>query len=304
MAVFFIMNNNSSSPQQLAANRANARKSTGPKTAAGRNTSKMNALKHGILSKEAVLRGRCLQEDDVEFADLHQRLWQDLLPAGPLEEMLVDRIVTAHWRLRRALKAEAGEIALNVDSGNWQRNHLDPAQASQQWAMLLDPVPAMRDSVFGNLIMESQLQAVRASVQLTGELTAAAINKIVLNGLPYTLTKELLELHARLQKNTKQLDANALRESQKAQALAFLDEKLRAIAVCKAQCAERDKKQEEAHQAAAVLPAPAVMDKILRYETKLERQLYQAINQLERLQRMRRGEAIPPPLTLEVSERA
>jgi hypothetical protein len=31
--------------------------------------------------------------------------------------MLVDQIVTAHWRLRRVLKAEAGAIALNVDGG-------------------------------------------------------------------------------------------------------------------------------------------------------------------------------------------
>ena len=33
--------------------------------------------------------------------------------------MLVDQIVTTHWRLRRALKAESGEIALSVDNGHW-----------------------------------------------------------------------------------------------------------------------------------------------------------------------------------------
>jgi hypothetical protein len=52
-----------------------------------------------------------------------------------------------------------------------------------------------------------------------------------------------------------------------------------------------------------VLPSPEVLDKIQRYETKLERQLYRAMNQLERLQRMRRGEVVPPPPTMEVSER-
>jgi hypothetical protein len=40
------------------------------------------------------------------------------------------------------------------------------------------------------------------------------------------------------------------------------------------------------------------------YETKLERQLYRAMNQLERLQRMRQGEAVRPPLIMEVSERS
>ena len=90
------------SPAQLTANRRNAQKSTGPQTPAGRAVSKMNALKHGILSKEAVVRGRCIKEDDREFAALNQRLWEDLNPVGLLEEMLVDQIVTAHWRRRRA----------------------------------------------------------------------------------------------------------------------------------------------------------------------------------------------------------
>jgi hypothetical protein len=41
------------SPKQVVANQRNAQKSTGPKTANGRAVSKMNALKHGILSKES-----------------------------------------------------------------------------------------------------------------------------------------------------------------------------------------------------------------------------------------------------------
>ena len=56
-------------------------------------------------------------------------------------------------------------------------------------------------------------------------------------------------------------------------------------------------------QAAALLPSLEVLDKILRYETKLERQMFRAMAQLERLQRMRRGEAVPAPLTVEVSEK-
>lgn len=38
-----------------------------------------------------------------------------------------------------------------------------------------------------------------------------------------------------------------------------------------------------------------------RYETAIENKLYRAINQLERLQRIRRGEFVPPPKTLDVS---
>ena len=110
------------SPKQIAANRRNAVKSTGPRTPQGRSVSKMNALKHGILSREVLVRGRLRHESAEELEALHQRFLEDLQPEGPLEEMLVDQIITAHWRLRRALAAESGEIALGMDSGERRRS--------------------------------------------------------------------------------------------------------------------------------------------------------------------------------------
>jgi len=50
----------------------------------------------------------------------------------------------------------------------------------------------------------------------------------------------------------------------------------------------------------ATMPSSDTPDKILRYETTLERQLYRAMHQLERLQRMRKGENVPAPLTMEL----
>jgi len=61
---------------------------------------------------------------------------------------------------------------------------------------------------------------------------------------------------------------------------------------------------EDARREAAVLPAPEVLDKIMRYETKLERRIYRAMSQLERWQRMRRGAAVLAPMTIEVSQGA
>ena len=69
------------------------------------------------------------------------------------------------------------------------------------------------------------------------------------------------------------------------------------------ECDTDKEHSEQAHEDAANLPPAKVMDKIMRYETKLERQLYRAMAQLERIQRMRRGEAIPAPLSVEVSNR-
>ena len=69
------------SPAQLEANRRNALKSTGPRTPKGQVISNMNASRHGIFCKEAVVRGRCIKEDDQEFTALHRRLRRELEPA-------------------------------------------------------------------------------------------------------------------------------------------------------------------------------------------------------------------------------
>ena len=49
------------------------------------------------------------------------------------------------------------------------------------------------------------------------------------------------------------------------------------------------------------LPLGADLDRMLRYETANQRQLAYAINQLERLQRGRKGEHIPAPLSIQLS---
>ena len=49
------------------------------------------------------------------------------------------------------------------------------------------------------------------------------------------------------------------------------------------------------------LPLSDKLDRLLRYETSVHRQLVYAINQLERLQRTRKGEHVPAPVTVHVS---
>jgi hypothetical protein len=244
-----------------------------------------------------------IKENGREFAALHLRFWETMMPVGPMEEMLVDQIVTTHWRLRRALKAESGEIALSVDNGHWDRKHQHPALRCILWESFGDPVLSMKNSALGNRFLENQLKKVRTSIEKEGELTETAIQSVKYNGKPYSLTEDLGKLRSQLQQNTEGLEPSALRAKQKELALAYLNKELALISWEKSDCEEREKKEEEAHQAAAGLPSPEVLEKIMRYETKLERQMYRAMAQLERLQRMRQGETIPPPLTMEVSER-
>lgn len=287
--------------KQLKANRLNASKSTGPKSVSGKAVSKMNALKHGILSREVLVSGTNIKESRHELMKLHQRFWDELQPVGPVEEMLVDQIVTAHWRLRRALSAESGEIALSVDGGQWERRCAGHKHTALLWEFESDPSLGMRNSAFGNLFMKNQLRKVRDSVEANGELMDAAVQSVMFRGEPFQLTKELEELRLNSQANPEGLPPEALRQKQKEKVMAYLDREIRQLAWVETRCEEREQKEEEARQAAAVLPSLDVLEKISRYETKLERQLYRAMAQLERLQRMRRGETVPPPMAVAVS---
>lgn len=291
--------------QPTSANRRNAVKSTGPRTAQGRAVSKMNALKHGILSQQVLVRGLNVQESRRELKALHRRFWEDLQPAGPLEEMLVDQIVTAHWRLRRALTAESGEIALNVDQGHRRRSRgTEPVVQWMQWRAFGDPIPAMKESSLGNAIIVDWLRELRSAVEAEGALTEEMVEKLNrrFGGDANSLGRQLKGLCQQGEADSEGVDA-ARREQKKTAVLAFLDREIGGFHFGLRCCADEESYEEEAQEAAAVLPSAEVLDKILRYETKLERQMYRAMAQLERVQRMRRGEPIPAPLSVEVSDR-
>jgi hypothetical protein len=103
------------SPAQIAANRLNAQKSTGPKTAAGKAVSSQNSMKHTALARAMLVFSRSHQESSGDFQALCSEYHDALNPVGPLELMLVEQIVTAVWRQRRVRQAESGEIAMNLD---------------------------------------------------------------------------------------------------------------------------------------------------------------------------------------------
>jgi len=83
---------------QVEANRANAQKSTGPRTPEGKATVAQNAIKHGLLARHAVIVG----EDTDDYELLRDQLGAELVPVGLLESRLVERIAGLFWRLERA----------------------------------------------------------------------------------------------------------------------------------------------------------------------------------------------------------
>jgi hypothetical protein len=94
------------SEKQIAANRRNAAKSTGPRSAEGKVASSRNALKHGVLSKQAL----SAYEDTQAFKTLLAKLVEEVEPVSVIECTLVERIAILLWREKRLAETEAGEI--------------------------------------------------------------------------------------------------------------------------------------------------------------------------------------------------
>jgi hypothetical protein len=82
---------------QIIANRRNAQKSTGPRTAKGRALVSQNAVTHGLSARKTVISSE--SQDDF---DLHRdRLLAELSPDSPMQTVLAERIVAHSWRLKR-----------------------------------------------------------------------------------------------------------------------------------------------------------------------------------------------------------
>jgi hypothetical protein len=92
-----------SSRAQRAANRANARHSTGPKTEEGKSRSAENSLRHGLASGRLIIPGECRDEYDRLEADLLKRH----RPANVTETLLVQEMAQSYWLKERAVRLQS-----------------------------------------------------------------------------------------------------------------------------------------------------------------------------------------------------
>jgi hypothetical protein len=94
-------------PEQLAANRANAQRSTGPTSDEGKATSSQNARTHGLTGKTVLLP----DENKTEFELFCIEVADSLEPEGPIEREFARIVANDQWRLRRVKRIEDGLLA-------------------------------------------------------------------------------------------------------------------------------------------------------------------------------------------------
>ncbi len=262
------------SERKLRANRRNAKLSTGPRDTGN---SKYNALKHGLLSKAAIIRRGEAKEDPLELTALLNALRKDFEPVGTMEEILVDSIAACYWRLRRVQRAEVGEIQGATD----RAVHGTLIEAEERRRTVRDNRPRLkgmledvreqivqrgfvRKDEFAELASVHGLNAGKMSTWLLpGDGRGASGDD---QGESEELATSASEKDVILQKIENELDA--LEAAEDVSTVLHEFEKETAVLSCQ-------------------LPDTAVLEKVIRYETAIERQMYRALNELKRLQASR-----------------
>ena len=275
---------------KVEANRKNALKSTGPKTLRGKAYSGRNAIKHGLFARQLMDFVAHGEEQD-EYNELLSGLRAQYGPIGTAEELEVERLALCWWRLKRAWRYEnaTNRAALR----NFGRRELaDQAEWCKE-----------RDKEEDVIIQE--LQRAAEKIQETHEFPEdweELKQRIFAIEPKFEPVWKLLESAAQ-----ERLAAPAISKLSK-----VLDPKGRSVllAIFTAMSAiilleelrhSRNTSVREIAIAQHVIPNGDALDKILRYETNIERQLGRTVDRLERMQRRRKGEMIPPPVSVRLT---
>jgi hypothetical protein len=138
--------------KQVEANRRNATKCTGPKTAEGKAASRLNAFRHGLRARTLVQPG----DDRSELDQLCAELEEACDPRNMPERLLVEKMALAEWQLVRLQRSES--IVLLEQQGTIDAAHLP----------LFD-----RFSQFEARLERTSIRAYKELLQLQNETAAA-----------------------------------------------------------------------------------------------------------------------------------
>jgi len=278
--------------------------SGGPKTEEGKEASKMNAIRHGILSTHLLVSTGDPEELE-NFIEFHAALCEETQPAGMLEMVLVDRLAATLWRLKRLYIAEAGFIGKQV--------------ATHMMQFMFDKMEqhgaARRDAAntFYKRIRTKQ------GCMHVATLWQAVLEKLEENGLPlsesaeYNIRQELggdsgyfrVEAFCVVNRAVREKDIHPLKEGEEKgmNEWAMRTAKdLQKFFASIADILEDDEEEErKADKKTKMIPAFEELEKLQRYDAHLQRVMMQTLHELQRVQSARLGTPTPLAAALDVT---
>jgi hypothetical protein len=297
------------SARQIEANRRNALHSTGPTTPKGKQVSRFNALKHGSRAKELIIPG---QEDPAEFEAILRELCEDWEPEGHTELYLVEQIALAEWRLRRVQRAELGEIR-----GQTARRMASEAREVEEKIELAfhhfpERLPQiLGKSTAGIAYLQGAIEHALDELESQGTVSERTRNYLKLvfgteTDSPVTMLAASFLEETREKKNEGNLESDGKSRLRRTRAKKRAVRKHLQVTLLNLERRERKLRKQETtaleiiQQKLSIAEGPE-LERHVRYETAIKRDLHRTIDLLERLQRRRRGEPTLPTLNVNLS---
>jgi hypothetical protein len=158
--------------KQKSANKKNARKSTGPRTAEGKSVSSRNALSYGLHSQLLVLPDESLEA----FQLLCSALQEYFQPVEIVEKEFVNRMANLFWRLQRTNRIETSILTKNYFREKAERADDKAETFVQTSGSTLDELDRQMNGTSETVINEHEYtqakqEAEEANTQMNRELT-------------------------------------------------------------------------------------------------------------------------------------
>jgi hypothetical protein len=282
-----------------------ARKGTGPRTKLGKQRSRYNALKHGIFSQVLLLDG----ESKAKYQSLVAGLRDHYQPQGALEESLVEDLGMLKWRKRRVPKAERAEISKLQESAmlDWIVSCLSSRDELRHKVLdIEDRIGGMLHECSNPFVLAdciSMLEAVREDLEHNG--FDPRNDKIL--GKVYGWYGDVFFAYKKLSREARSASSdstdgtNSVYEEKRTEALKLLAAEIKELRLQHVNLVAVGFRRAEYVKEAALVPPQGVLDRLMRYEAHLNREIDRTLRQLERLQRMRQGQPVPPSIRVELS---
>jgi hypothetical protein len=286
------------SNRRAKANQKNASLSTGPKSEHGKAVVRWNALKHGIFSREILIRKGDGKENKAEYDRLAESFWKDLQPEGEFEEVLVDRIVACCWRLKRVLRYETAVLRRQLDTAEMDEHNQTVGRLES--AILMNRYGGAKKKLIKTSVGIDFLMRILAEAR-EGLMASRAIDdKVHQKLVEYFGNDEgsIVAAYSRyliedMRPDDQENDTPDIKEDTeeskeaREKLLGAISEEEERLESHLESVLKIEQLKSESHIASLYLPPKESADQIMRYETTLERQLYHAIASLRESQRRR-----------------
>lgn len=293
-------NKDSEVPAKIAIKR-----SGGPRTERGKGKSSRNAVRHGIFST-VILEG-C--ESKQKYQKILRALIEYFKPKGYAERILVEKLAAILWRQARLVRAESAEILNASEQALIERlfgHGRDREIRETDGGMIADGANSASLERGIELLKE-----LRANVERRGfdsatdpallfKLYGRAVRRYAPGNsfVTYFYWKYYSEMY--VVENGVRKAVIPLEEAKK-HAIDQISREICWAEFRQQRLTRHEDRLLELNKTASLFPSEVALERIIRYEAHLSREIDRILQQLERFKRIRTGQATLPPIEVNLS---